>query len=112
MTFKWDVCAMMAPNFLCDEEEEEINSSLVPTRSEGGGVNEFSSSALKALQSTAFKSAVNVICAAVLHGLLTGRLIGRLPSAPKLNLNLGQNLESPSAEIFNPQEEQGLNDPN
>lgn len=78
----------MAANFLADDdeddddEEEEISSSLVPTRSEGGGVNEFSSSVLKALQSTAFKSGVNVISTAVLHGPLTGRLIGRLPFAP------------------------------
>lgn len=73
----------MAANFLADdEEEEEISSSLVPTRSEGGEVNKFTSSALKALQLTAFKSGVNVISAAVLHGLLTGRLIGRLPFAP------------------------------
>ncbi len=71
----------MAANFLADEEEE-ISSSLVPTRSEGGGVNKFTSSALKALQLTAFKSGVNVISAAVLHGPLTGCLIGRLPFAP------------------------------
>lgn len=75
----------MAANFLvCEEEEEEISSSLVPTRSEGGGANEFSSSVLKALQSTAFKSGVNVISAAVSHGPLTGRLIGQLCS--KLNV--------------------------
>lgn len=82
MTFKWDVCAKMAANSLAEEEEEEISSSLVPTRSEGGGVNEFLSSVPKALQLTAFKSGVNVISAEVLHGPLTGRLIGGLLFAP------------------------------
>lgn len=83
MTFKWGVCAKMAANFLAvEEEEEEISFSLQPMRSEGGGVNRSVSSGLKALQSTAFKSAVNVISAAVLHGPLTSRPIGWLPFAP------------------------------
>lgn len=90
MKFKWDVCAKMAANFLAAEEEEEISSSLQPTKGMkergswwgSGGVDEFTSPTLKALQSTAFKSGMNVISAAVLHGPLTGRLIGRLPFAP------------------------------
>lgn len=98
MTFKWDVCAKMAANFLADEEEEEeeIRSSLGPTWSEGGGVNELPSSVLKALQLTAFRSGVIRIT----------RPANWPPDWPaslcsKLNLNHGQkNLESKSAEIL------------
>lgn len=82
MTFKWDVCAKMAAKFFFGGRGGGGDKlSLWPMRSAGGGVNEFMSSVLKALQSTAYKSGVNVISAAVLHGPLTSRLIGRLPFA-------------------------------